>query len=113
MNTKENITSSAGAPAPRKWLLPLLPIDALVTAHITAVTNHERIFKLEDWGLVESERVSGSIRLIDNAMLALCTARPTEAPQIALRRSYLISTLPDYVDGSNARANAVFEALLD
>jgi len=103
MNMETNNTCAACAP---------VPIDSLVANHISALAEHDRLFQLSDWALVENSVVSAAVPPIDHALIAICKARPSSEPEYRLRRSYLISVLPDYLEDSKARANYVLEALL-
>ncbi|MBY3119947.1 hypothetical protein [Rhizobium laguerreae] len=98
-----NITSAAGAPA---------SIEDLVANHIGAIADHERLFHLSDWGLVSDGAAGEALGAINDALIALCVARPSDRPQIELRRAYLNAVLPEAVDGCAALSKSVFHWLL-
>lgn len=98
-----NTTSAAGAPA---------PVEMLVADHINALAEHDRLFQLGDWGLVPEDEVRAALGPLNDALIALCAARPTDPPQIELRRAYLNAVLPEAVDGSAELAKSIFHWLL-
>jgi hypothetical protein len=85
----------------------------LIAAHITAETDHERLFHLEDWGLVDEAAVFDAIVPVEDALIAICRARPTEQADIDLRRRYLTDHLAEAIYADRARAQRVIVALID
>lgn len=85
----------------------------LIAAHITAEAGHERLFHLQDWGLVDEAAVFDAINPVDDALVAICRDRPTEQTDIDLRHDYLTNHLADAIYADKTLAQRAIIALID
>lgn len=90
----------------------LLQVEALIANHINAVIEHERLFNLEDWGLASKEDVRAALNPIDDALVALCAAQPSDAVAAGRRAKYLNAKAPDAIYGNSALIASVVAALV-
>jgi hypothetical protein len=90
----------------------LSEIEALIAAHINAVAEHERLFNLEDWGLAPKEDVSAALTPIDDALVAICAARPADAAAEARRTKYINDKVAEAIYGDTGLTEAVIAALV-
>ncbi|CDN92509.1 hypothetical protein [Agrobacterium tumefaciens] len=89
-----------------------VPVRELVAEHIGAIANHERLFQLNDWGLVEQDEVRMALGPVDEILIEICAARPSEASEIELRRAYLRNVLPDAIYDNKALTEEVVVAFI-
>jgi hypothetical protein len=90
----------------------LREIEALIAAHINAVAEHERLFNLEDWGLAPKEDVSAALAAIDDALVAICAARPADAVAGGRRAKYINDKAAEAIYGDTGLTEAVIAALV-
>jgi hypothetical protein len=90
----------------------LLQVEALIAAHINAKAEHDRLFALNDQGLASNQAVSDALGPLDDALIALCAARPVEAAACSRRAEYLNATVPDAIDCNMGLTKAVISALV-
>ncbi|PZU18944.1 MAG: hypothetical protein DI589_22955 [Shinella sp.] len=89
------------------------PISQLVAAHIEASTNHNRAFDLIGWKVAKEGEFGNTIAPIDDAIIALCAARPSTLEEATLKREYLKQELYPVLDGNEGMTKRVVEALLN
>ena len=93
-------------------VMALSPIQQLIANHINAQAEHDRLFSLEDWKLNPFDRVSAALGPLDDALIAICAARPTDDAERELRSAYLDALkIPSLVDGTPALEDTVYAAL--
>lgn len=91
----------------------LTSMQQLISAHITAVADQERKFHLQDWGLIDQASVRNATDPADDALVAICGARPTEQADVDLRRSYLADHLGEAIYAEKTLTQRVIIALID
>lgn len=87
--------------------------SSLIAAHIAARHEHDRIFDLSDWGMAPEEDATKAADAIDDALLAICRARPKSAEDATMRRKYILDYALEAVQGRPHFTLEVIEALLD
>lgn len=88
-------------------------VRRLIAAHINAIAEHDRLFNLNDWKLVDDATVCEALRPIDDALVAICAARPAETCDIELRQSYIADHAAKAIDGCPELIQRVIVALVD
>ena len=88
-------------------------IQQLVTAHIEVTARHNRAFDLIGWKIAKEEEFGNTIDPIDDAIIALCAARPSTTEEATLKREYLKQELYPVLDGNEGMTKRVVEALLN
>jgi hypothetical protein len=89
------------------------PVAVLIAAHIASVAEHDCVFNLSDWGLADGSSANAKVDAVDDALLAICSARPSSQDEADLRRRYLVSKLPSALAGSDDLLKAAIAALID
>lgn len=87
-------------------------VERLISDHVTACEEHERLFRANDNGSACDEQVSAAIGPINDTLEALCRARPSSPEARERRRSYLSAEIVPYVDGVPEMMQRVVDALL-
>lgn len=105
MNTATNTTTASPAATTL--------IEQLITAHIEAVAHHDRAFDLIDWKLATEDEFGDTIGPVDDAIIALCSARPSSPEEATLKRDYLKSELFSILDSNLGMTKRAVIALLD
>jgi hypothetical protein len=87
-------------------------VPDLIAAHRAAIAEHDRVFELADWGKATQDEVAATLDMIDDALLALCAARPRSAGDQAKRAKHLERHLPDELEGRYLEGIEPFVAAL-
>lgn len=77
----------------------LREIKNLISAHINAFAEHDRLYHLSDWGLCDDRLASDAICKADEVLVQLCKARPVSPEAVTLRRQYLSAKVPPTIEG--------------
>lgn len=87
-------------------------VERLISDHVATCEEHERLFRANDNGSASDEQVSAAIGPINDALEALCRARPCSPQARERRRAYLSAEIVPYVDGVPEMMQRVVDALL-
>lgn len=90
----------------------LSSMQELIAAHVNALAEHNRLFALSDWGLVGDEAACDALDPLDDALVAICRARPLERADHELRERYLAGVLPDAMDSNRTVTELLCAALI-
>lgn len=91
----------------------LSPVQQLIADHINAAAEQSRLFNLEDWKLIDGDEETAAIEPMDDALVAICSARPVTDEEKALRQHYLRSiNVPDRIVGCHDLTKRVVDALI-
>lgn len=94
-------------------MVDLSPTQKLIADHINARAEHDRLFNLEDWKLVDSKVESEALDAADDALVALCAGRPETEEDRELWSKYLASIdIPQKIDGCRDLTGRVIAALI-
>jgi hypothetical protein len=88
-------------------------MQRLVAAHIAADAEYERLAGLNDWGMLDEASLRDATDPIDEALLAICRARPSDPADIDLRKSYLADNLRRSIEGCKDLTQRAIVALID
>lgn len=89
------------------------PIRQLVAAHIDAVANHDRIFSLSDWKVIDRDEMHDALKPVDDALIALCAGRPSTQEEAKLKQLYLDAELHRAVYNNEGLTKRAIDALLN
>ena len=88
-------------------------LSKMIAHHINARSELERVIRLEDWKLGDQMAVHAAAQAVDDAVVALCAARPQTESDRQLRQEYLHEiNLPVTVEGCRRLTERVIAALL-
>ena len=91
----------------------LSPVQQLIADHINARAEHDRLFNLEDWKLVDGKVESEALDAADDALVALCAGRPETEEDRKLWIRYLSSIdIPQKIDGCRDLTGRVIAVLI-
>ncbi|PWJ73856.1 hypothetical protein C7441_12540 [Pseudaminobacter salicylatoxidans] len=90
----------------------LREIETLISNHINAAAERDRLFHLQDWGLASKEDMNATLGPVDAALIALCAAQPSDSEASSRRARYLNGHVPEAIDGSRGLTVAVIAALV-
>lgn len=95
-------------------LSSLEEIVQLIGDHQIALAEHDRLSTLNDYGRgVSDAEVSAALDPIDNALEALCSARPATPEAASARKSHLSTVLVGALEGRPEMTQIVIDLLLD
>lgn len=87
-------------------------IADLIAGHILAKAEHDKLFELSDHGLADEAEVTATLDPLDDALIAICAARPADRGEQAFRAKYLRAVLPNAIASAPELAGEIVEALV-
>jgi hypothetical protein len=91
----------------------LSPTMQAIANHIHACAEARRQGELEDWKLIPKGAEFLSYDAMDDALVAVCAARPTDGGDLAIWQKYLRSIeIPAKIDGCADLSKRVVAALI-
>lgn len=91
----------------------LSPAMQAIAEHIHASAEARRQGELEEWKLIPKGSEFTSYDAMDNALVAVCAARPSDSADLAIWQKYLRSIeIPAKIDGCDELSKRVVAALI-
>jgi hypothetical protein len=91
----------------------LSPTMQAIANHIHASAEARRQGELEDWKLIPKGSEFPSYDAMDDALVAVCAARPADGQDLAIWQKYLRSIeIPAKIDGCTDLSRRVVAALI-
>lgn len=95
-------------------LATLSEIENLISAHINAFAEHDRLYHLSDWGLCDDRLAGDALGKADAILVQLCRTRPVSPEAATRRREYLSAKVPPTIEGiKGGIKQEIVDALID